>query len=162
MSALARPRATSPAEQAGLDARYQALAVAERLLPIKVTRFYQDKLDAEVAALGHTEGPLHRTARPTPDRFTLSAGDEVDDWVDDRANMPVPGSSAIIHKYADRVLFMPTSVCAGHCQYCFRQDVLTDAHGEGRTDVATELARLEAYLDGQPAVTEVILSGGDP
>lgn len=162
MSALARPRPVRPAEQALLDARYQAMARDERLLPIKVTGFYQRKLDAEVAALGHTEGPLHRTARPTPERFTLVAGDEVDDWVDDRSNMPVAGSSAIIHKYADRVLFMPTSVCAGHCQYCFRQDVLTDAHADGRTAVASELDRLHAHLDAHPEVGEVILSGGDP
>ena len=162
MSALAAPAPTTTAEQAGLDARWQELARRERLLPIKITGFYQDKLDAEEAALGHTEGPLSRTARPTRERFSLGVGDEVADWVDDRSNMPVPGSAAIIHKYADRVLFMPTSVCAGHCQYCFRQDVLSEAHEDGRTAVAAELDRLVAYLGERPAVSEVILSGGDP
>ncbi|WP_181708580.1 radical SAM protein [Chthonobacter rhizosphaerae] len=153
---------TTPAEQAALDARYDALARAERLLPIKITGFYRRKLDEEIAALGHTDGPLNRAARPPRERFGVSAGHEVADWVDDRTNMPVPGSTAIIHKYADRVLFMPTSVCAGHCQYCFRQDVLTDQHEAGRTRVAAELEALVAYLARTPLVREVILSGGDP
>lgn len=162
MSALPSPARTTPAEQAALDARFAELARRERLLPIKVTAFYQAKLDEEVAALGHTDGPLHRLVRPPRERFALQAGHEVADWVDDRTNMPVPGSSAIIHKYPDRVLFMPTAVCAAHCQYCFRQDVLVDQHGEGRGDLAGDVARLVGYLQGRPEVSEVILSGGDP
>jgi len=165
MSALLAPSGrTTPAEQPDLDAAYAALAARERLLPIKVPAFYQKKLDAEAAALGHSEGPLHRMVRPTRERFAPPAGGEVADWVDDRANMPVPGSRAIIHKYADRVLFMPTSVCAGHCQYCFRQDVLTDAHAEGGDlkGLAAEVEKLTAYLASRPEVSEVVLSGGDP
>jgi lysine 2,3-aminomutase len=165
MSALLAPSGrTTPAEQPDLDAAYAALAARERLLPIKVPAFYQKKLEAEAAALGHSEGPLHSMVRPTRQRFAPPAGGEVADWVDDRANMPVPGSRAIIHKYADRVLFMPTSVCAGHCQYCFRQDVLTDAHAEGGDlkGLAAEVEKLTAYLASRPEVSEVVLSGGDP
>ena len=40
---------TTPAEQGELDAAYAALAVRERLLPIKVPAFYQRKLDEEAA-----------------------------------------------------------------------------------------------------------------
>lgn len=166
MTALHAPsdNRTSAAEQTGLDTAYAALAARDRLLPIKVPAFYQRKLDEELAVLGHTEGPLHRMVRPTRERFAPPAGGEVADWVDDRSNMPVPGSKAIIHKYADRVLFMPTSVCAGHCQYCFRQDVLTDAHEEGGDlrGLAAELDRLVDYLKTKPDVSEVVLSGGDP
>jgi len=166
MTALNAPSdsRTSAAEQAGLDVAYAALAARDRLLPIKVPAFYQRKLDEELAALGHTEGPLHRMVRPTRERFAPPAGGEVADWVDDRSNMPVPGSKAIIHKYADRVLFMPTSVCAGHCQYCFRQDVLTDAHEDGGDlrGLGAELDRLVDYLNTKPDVSEVVLSGGDP
>lgn len=153
---------TGVAEQALLDARYDELAARERLLPIKIPAFFAAKVDEEVRTLGHTEGPLHRMVRPPRERFADHAVGEVPDWVDDRSNMPVTGSHAIVHKYADRVLFMPTSVCAGHCQYCFRQDVLTDAHEDGRTAVADELDRLVAYVSSRPEVSEVVLSGGDP
>lgn len=153
---------TSPAEQRRLDARYDALAAAERLLPIKVPAFFAAKVEAEVAALGHTEGPLHRMVRPPRERFADHAAGEVPDWVDDRSNMPVAGSRAIVHKYPDRVLFMPTSVCAGHCQYCFRQDVLADAHADGRVKLEREFTALVDYLRSRPEVSEVVLSGGDP
>jgi lysine 2,3-aminomutase len=165
MSALRQAPAagrTTLAEQAGLDGRYDALAARERLLPIKVPAFFAAKVDEEVRVLGHTEGPLHRMVRPPRERLALDAGGEVPDWVDDRSNMPVTGSRTIIHKYPDRVLFMPTSTCAGHCQYCFRQDVLSEAHAGGRTSVGSELDKLVAYVESQPRVTEVLLSGGDP
>jgi lysine 2,3-aminomutase len=57
---------------------------------------------------------------------------------------------------------MPTPVCAGHCQYCFRQDILSEGHAGGRPDVEAAIAELVAYLPTRPAVREVILSGGDP
>jgi lysine 2,3-aminomutase len=152
----------APSDQSLLDARWNALAARERLLPVKVTAFYRAKIDAETAALGHAGGPLHRTAHPPAERFDPPVGSEVDDWVDDRSNMPVRASRAIVHKYPDRVLFMPTPVCAGHCQYCFRQDVLSEEHAAGRPDVDGALDELLAYLPTRPEIGEVILSGGDP
>lgn len=150
----------SPADQAALDAAYGRLAAAERLLPIKVTAFYQRKIDREVAALGHRNGPLHRVLYPSAERLVLRAPGEVADFVDDHANMAAPDS--VIRKYRDRVLFTPTPVCAAHCQYCFRQDLLSEQHGRGRPDLEAKLAALLAYLDAHPEVGEVILSGGDP
>lgn len=149
-----------PAGQAALDAAYGRMAAAERLLPIKATAFYQRKIDAEVAALGHRDGPLHRVLYPSAERLTLEAPGEVADFVDDRANMAAPDS--VIRKYRDRVLFTPTPVCAAHCQYCFRQDLLSAQHDQGRPDLEAKLAALLGYLDAHPEITEVILSGGDP
>lgn len=162
MSALPTPQRTTPADQRLLDEAFRTLAVRERLLPVKVSRFYRAKVDEEIAALGHTEGPLHRTVHPPRERFTLTAGHEVADWVDDRSNMPVPGTAAIIHKYPDRVLFMPTAACASHCQYCFRQDVLAEEHDTRSLRLREDVARLVGYLATKPDVSEVILSGGDP
>jgi len=172
VSALAAPPAVrcaddAPAAPAGLaatdlDARYAALAARDGLLPVRMTAFYRAKVEAEIAALGGRHGPLARTALPTEDRIALHVGDEVADWVDDRSNMGAPATKAVVHKYADRVLFMPTALCAGHCQYCFRQDVLSEAHDAARTRVAEELAHLLGYLAGKPEVSEVVLSGGDP
>jgi len=165
MSAVAAERIASlatPVEQPLLDARFAKLASAERLLPIKVTPFFRRKVAAEIAALGHTEGPLHRMVYPTRERLTLRAPGEVRDWVDDRDNMPGASSGAIVQKYADRVLFMPTSTCAAHCQYCFRQDVLSDWEARGLAAVDAAMDELLAHLDAHPATREVILSGGDP
>ena len=178
---LLRRVPTTPADQAAIDARFARIAAAERLLSVKVTPFFARKIAAEVAALGHTEGPLHRIAHPTRERLELRAPGEVRDWVDDRDNMPggskggpdgpdgpdAPGdagtaSGSIVQKYADRVLFMPTSTCAGHCQYCFRQDVLSEWHSGGTRALDAAVAELQDHLARHPDAREVILSGGDP
>lgn len=149
-------------DQAERNALYQKRAVNERLLPVKVTPFYQKKIDEEVAALGHRNGPLHRAMYPGNDKLELHAPGEVDDWVDDRANMPESAEGIFIQKYPDRVLFTPTSTCAAHCLYCFRQDVLVEEKGKRQPTLDEKLARLQAHLHAHEGVKEVILSGGDP
>lgn len=147
---------------------YGELVERHRLLPVKVPSAYRARVEEEMATLGGTNGPLYRIVYPVAERLSLTAPGEVDDFVDDRSNMPAkdasegPASKAIIHKYADRVLFMPTALCAGHCLYCFRQDVLSEQHEEGRSPLLEDLAALARHLDSHPDVREVILSGGDP
>jgi KamA family protein len=145
-----------------LNSAYQSLAAREGLLPIKVTPFYQKKVDEEVAALGGTHGPLYRAVYPVEERLTLHAPNEVKDWVGDRANMDQAGAGYIIQKYEDRVLFLPTSVCAAHCLYCFRQDVLSENKNSQEPGLDEKLEVLRQHLRVHPKTREVILSGGDP
>lgn len=151
-------------EQSSIDRRFQLLAEEEGLLPIKVTAFYRKKIEEEVAALGHHEGPLHRAVYPTKERLAVRAPGEVADFVDDRENMPNGLADVAVRKYENRMLFFPTDVCAAHCQYCFRQDVLTELHQEkeGQTLFDRNLENLLEYLAEHLEVQEVILSGGDP
>lgn len=151
-------------DQSSLNQAFQILAKEENLLPIKVTTFYRKKVEEEVAALGHHEGPLHRAVYPTQERMTVRAPGEVADFVDDRENMPEGLSDVAIRKYDNRMLFFPTDVCAAHCQYCFRQDVLNEIHEEkdGPTPLDKNVENLLAYLEEHPEIQEVILSGGDP
>ncbi|MEX0798274.1 MAG: KamA family radical SAM protein [Bacteriovoracaceae bacterium] len=66
--------------------------------------------------------------------------------------------SGIIHRYKNRILFSPTTVCPVNCRYCFRKSELAqkDDMLKGR------LEELELYLKNHPEVEEVILTGGDP
>jgi len=151
-------------DQSELNAAYNALALKEGLLPIKVAPFYQKKIEEEVQGLGHRGGPLHRSVYPTEERMTVRAPGEVSDFVDDRENMPKGLRDTAVKKYRNRVLFFPTDTCIGHCQYCFRQDVLTELHGHDSEIPAGngKVDKLIAYLAEHPEVKEVILSGGDP
>lgn len=147
-----------------MNQAFQLLAKEESLLPIKVTAFYRKKVEEEVSVLGHHEGPLHRAVYPTQERMSVRAPGEVADFVDDRENMPDGLKDVAIRKYENRMLFFPTDVCAAHCQYCFRQDVLNEIHEEkeGPTPLDKNLDNLLGYLAEHPEVQEVILSGGDP
>ena len=149
-------------DQKTINDQFNRIALTHHLLPIKVTRFFQQKVDEEVAVLGHNEGPLHRMVYPSRERIEVQDGQEVPDFVQDKTNMPNVRSSFIIQKYKDRVLFLPTANCAAHCQYCFRQEILAESIERDKISIAEQLKTLDNYIDAHPAVTEIILSGGDP
>lgn len=60
-----------------------------------------------------------------------------------------------LHKYHGRALLMPTSACAMHCRYCFRQNYPYETTRKG-VDEELNLIREDTSL------SEIILSGGDP
>ena len=65
--------------------------------------------------------------------------------------------ASLIHRYKNRVLWMPTSVCPVQCRYCFRKNELHQEvwpHPDFKRDIA--------YLAAHPEIEEVIFSGGDP
>ena len=152
---------TTAGEQALINEDFKALSSEEGLLPIKVSKFYKSKVDEEVSVLGHTEGPLHRAVFPSKERITLRAPSEKKDFVDDRENMQDDSHHAIIRKYKERILFLPTSNCLSNCQYCFRQDVLNEER-EISKELSSLLEELVRYLNSHSEISEVILSGGDP
>lgn len=143
-----------------LRQEFAALAKRKGLLPVSVTPHYQTLIAAEAAALGGTPGPLYKVAYPTQERLALQAPGEVPDFVHDHANMPAELPHTVIQKYPNRVLFLITEQCNGHCMYCFRQQVLLD-QGQ-RQDLPTKIRGLIDYVRQRPAVEEVIFSGGDP
>lgn len=64
----------------------------------------------------------------------------------------------IIHRYNNRVLFTPTTVCPVNCRYCFRKNELS----ESDQILKGKLDSLLTYLEQNKEVEEVILTGGDP
>lgn len=60
----------------------------------------------------------------------------------------------LLKKYTGRALLMPTSACAMHCRYCFRQN-----YGYTATP---SLDKELSLIAKDPSIFEVILSGGDP
>ena len=64
----------------------------------------------------------------------------------------------VLHKYAGRALLVTTGACAINCRYCFRRHFPYEDENASRGGFAAALATLR----GDPSITEVILSGGDP
>jgi KamA family protein len=74
-------------------------------------------------------------------------------------NARVPG---LQHKYRETVLYFPAQgqTCHAYCTYCFRW-----AQFIGDADLkfsAPDPGPLTGYLDRHPAVTDVLITGGDP
>jgi len=75
------------------------------------------------------------------------------------AGQPLRG---VQHKYRETVLFFPSQgqTCHAYCTYCFRWPQFV---GQGDLKFAArEADELVAYLREHPAVTDVLITGGDP
>lgn len=64
----------------------------------------------------------------------------------------------LIHRYQNRVLFTPTTVCPVLCRYCFRKNELAEKNDIFNQNYSETLD----YLKKNPTVNEVIFTGGDP
>ncbi len=81
---------------------------------------------------------------------------DMTDPIGDKTHSPLKG---IIHRYPDRCLLQPVTVCPVYCRFCFRRETV----GKGNPALtAKELDACYAYIRSQPGIWEVILSGGDP
>ncbi len=68
---------------------------------------------------------------------------------------PIPG---LLHKYQGRVLLTLTGVCAVNCRFCFRRHFPYSENNPSQQGWEKALA----YIQADPSIKEVILSGGDP
>lgn len=117
--------------------------------PVRVTRFFADLMQP-----GDWQDPLLRQVLPWASERAITAGYHTDPLAENAAT-PTAG---LIHKYARRVLVLPTSACAIHCRYCFRRHFPYQEH---RLQASDKTALLN-YLTADPTINEVIFSGGDP
>lgn len=93
-----------------------------------------------------------------PDIRELDADDtELSDPIGDEVHAPVPG---IVHRYPDRVLLKPLSICPVYCRFCFRRAEVGESNGGilGEAELGTALS----YIANHPEVWEVVVTGGDP
>ncbi len=107
------------------------------------------------ALIGDADDPIGRQTIPHRSETTI-APHELADPVGDDAHAPVPG---IVHRYADRALLKPLLICPVYCRFCFRREHV--GPDGGLLDDAA-LDRALGWLAANPAITEVILTGGDP
>jgi lysine 2,3-aminomutase len=110
---------------------------------------------ALAALITHQDDPIGRQFIPHPDEL-LAAPHERADPIGDEAFSPLKG---IVHRYPDRALLKPLLACPVYCRFCFRREHVGPSGGL-LSDA--ELDAAYAWLAARPAITEVILTGGDP
>lgn len=77
------------------------------------------------------------------------------DPIGDKEHFKAP---QLIHRYASRALFTPTSICPVHCRYCFRKNELNASDELFEVNFAKTLQ----YLKDHCEISEIIFTGGDP
>lgn len=81
--------------------------------------------------------------------------EELGDPIGDDVHSPVKG---LTHRYPDRVILHVTKTCEVYCRFCFRREAV----GEEGTLPEPDLMAALDYVAVNPAIREVILTGGDP
>ncbi|KAF3978631.1 MAG: EF-P beta-lysylation protein EpmB [Methylococcales symbiont of Iophon sp. n. MRB-2018] len=103
---------------------------------------------------GDSNDPLLKQVLPiTKERLNLTGYSS--DPVADINAITAPG---IIDKYQNRVLLIATGSCAINCRYCFRKNF---PYADFQIS-SKKLNLALQYIQDHTAITEVILSGGDP
>jgi lysine 2,3-aminomutase len=137
---------------AGLIEEKDLAAVAEvaRTFGIGITSQMRRLVDDE-----NPEDPIAAQFVPTAAELKVTE-EEMHDPIGDEPHSPMPG---IVHRYPDRVLLKPSTVCAVYCRFCFRRETV-GAGSQGLND--DELDAALAYIESREEIWEVIISGGDP
>jgi lysine 2,3-aminomutase len=142
-----------------------ALAGAGLLAPdrlpalAQVAARYAVALTPALAALIDPADPADPIARqflPSEAELLAAPGEHADPIGDD-AHSPVRG---VVHRYPDRVLLKATHTCAVYCRFCFRREMVGPGKVTALSPAALDAAL--AYIAADPAIWEVILTGGDP
>ncbi|UCF96794.1 MAG: KamA family radical SAM protein [Spirochaetaceae bacterium] len=120
-------------------------------LPLAITPYYAGLLDP-----ADSNQPLRRTVVPVNDEYLRSAG-EAEDPLAEEDDSPIPG---LVHRYPDRVLFLVTNFCSTNCRYCTRSRMVGAEHGQA--GLRQRWQRAIEYIENNPQVRDVLLSGGDP
>ena len=86
--------------------------------------------------------------------------EELADWgsLDASRESLVTVARGVQHKYPDTVLLLCNEDCGAFCRYCFRKRLFMTANDEVSPDISEGLR----YIADNPAVSDVLLTGGDP
>lgn len=137
-----------------LDLDYNLLAQQTKLnfnpkFPLRVPRYFLNKIEKN-----NYQDPLLLQILPLSQELINTPG-FCHDPLQEQKYTKAPG---LIHKYHNRVLLTLTSACGIHCRYCFRQYF---PYAENILSTKQRQIQLD-YINNNPHINEIILSGGDP
>ena len=142
------------------EALLDALGLDAQLLP--AARAANDTFALRVPASflariepGDPDDPLLKQVLPVAAELEDQPG-FVPDPLEERAATRAPG---LLQKYAGRALLVATAACAIHCRYCFRREF---PYAEQASQDGARWGEALAAIAADPALEEIILSGGDP
>jgi lysine 2,3-aminomutase len=99
--------------------------------------------------------PLASTAHQDHPRLTL-------DSLHEQLDSPVRG---LIHRYADKALFLPLQTCPVYCRFCTRSYAIgPDTAGVDKLEFGKTAGDWQAafdYVADHPEIEDIVISGGD-
>ena len=124
----------------------ELLSVAD-VYPVRVSQYYASLIRRPGDAIWR---------QCVPDVCELRDDGQSPDPLAESSLSPAPG---LIHRYPDRVVLLVSNRCPVYCRFCMRKRHV----GEGDSPPSRPaLNSALAYIGANPAIRDVILSGGDP
>ena len=115
-----------------------------------ITPYYSSLIDAD-----NPDCPIRKQSVPSYGELTILPC-ELNDPLGEEHDSPVEN---IVHRYPDRVLFLLTRKCSMYCRHCTRRRMV----GEEDFSISEKtLDKAIEYIQSNPAIRDVLLSGGDP
>lgn len=121
--------------------------------PLAITPHYLALCDRE-----DPHCPIRRQVVPLPEELDEVAGD-LRDPLGEEEHEVAPG---LVRRYPDRALLLFTDHCATYCRFCTRRRRVGRPNGFAGESPHDRHDRVLAYLRDNPAIRELIVSGGDP
>lgn len=121
---------------------------ARSLFALRVPRSFAARMEP-----GNPDDPLLRQVLTAREEFIQTPGYS-NDPLEEQDNA-LPG---VLHKYQNRALMILKGGCAVNCRYCFRRHF---PYSENQGNKRTWQGAID-YFSHQPALDEIIFSGGDP
>ncbi|MDY0003251.1 MAG: KamA family radical SAM protein [Polyangia bacterium] len=131
-------------------------------LPFGVTPYYASLLDDDPK--GSRDRALRAQVIPPSDYVDYMIGNRGDpscsfDFMLERDTSPAP---LVTRRYPAIAIFKPFNTCPQICVYCQRNWEIDEAMAHGALAAPEVLEEAFEYLEGHPAIREVLLTGGDP
>ncbi len=131
------------------DSERKALST-DGLFRVDVTPYFASLIDPD-----DPNCPVRKQVIPTAQEMVPFQSMMEDSLAEDK-HSPVPG---LVHRYPDRVLMLITTQCASYCRYCTRSRIVGDPL---QTFSRAEFDAQIEYIENNPQIRDVLLSGGDP
>ncbi len=131
------------------DAERSGLARTKDLFRTGATPYYVSLMDPE-----RSDCPIRRQALPRLQELAFR-DEELRDPLGEESHSPVP---SIFHKYPDRCLLYVADRCAIYCRHCNRRRIV----GGESPPKRDELEQAFSYIESQPRLRDILISGGDP
>ena len=103
--------------------------------------------------------PIFRQIIPSYNELNILPEELNDPIGDEKLHRGSQPLKALIHRYENRALLLPTAQCAVYCRFCFRKRLVGDTAHNAR---AEDLQAAYNYIEDHPEIEEIILTGGDP
>ncbi|TMW73509.1 lysine 2,3-aminomutase [Alteribacter natronophilus] len=132
----------TPEEEAGVK-------ISTKTIPLNITPYYASLMNPD-----DPRCPIRMQSVPISKEIEKTKYD-LEDPLSEDDDSPVPG---LTHRYPDRVLFLVTNQCSMYCRYCTRRRF------SGQIGMGVPKKQLDgaiAYIASNPAVRDVLISGGD-